>query len=186
MQKGDPIHLTFHTNDKDGNDTYMQLNGTCIKWENDEPIYLFVYIDITEQYELQKQLKKQSVELQKALQLAEKANNAKSDFLANMSHDIRTPMNAIIGMSFLAKANIGNDKKVLDCINKIESSSNLLLGLINEVLDMSKIESGKLLLSKDEINIGVLLEELVLMMQPEIRKSILYIFISRKCNMKML
>ena len=60
MQKGDPIHLTFHTNDKDGNDTYMQLNGTCIKWENDEPIYLFVYIDITEQYELQKQLKKQS------------------------------------------------------------------------------------------------------------------------------
>lgn len=171
MQKGDPIHLTFHTNDKDGNDTYMQLNGTCIKWENDEPIYLFVYIDITEQYELQKQLKKQSVELQRALQLAEKANNAKSDFLANMSHDIRTPMNAIIGMSFLAKANIGNDKKVLDCINKIESSSNLLLGLINEVLDMSKIESGKLLLSKDEINIGVLLEELVLMMQPEIKKK---------------
>ncbi len=169
MQQGEPVRFIFHTKDKNGMTACMQINGRCIRWEGDEPIYLFVYIDITEQNQLQEKLKQQSEELQKALILAEKANNAKSDFLANMSHDIRTPMNAVIGMTMIAKAHINNQEKISDCLNKIESSSKLLLSLINEVLDMSKIESGKLVLSKQDVNIGEILEELVVMMQPEIR-----------------
>lgn len=171
MQQGEPVYFTFHTKDKNGMKACMQINGRCIRWEGDEPVYLFVYIDITEQFELQKQLKLQSIQLQEALRQAEKANNTKSDFLSNMSHDIRTPMNAIMGMTMIAKAHINNREKVLDCLGKIESSSKLLLSLINEVLDMSKIESGKLVLSKQDINIGVLLEDLIVMMQPQIRSK---------------
>lgn len=171
MQKGESVNFIFSAIDKNGNKAYMKVNGSCIKWENDEPIYIFVYIDITEQHDLQEQLKEQSMQLQKALQVAKKANNAKSDFLAHMSHDIRTPINAIVGMSIIAKANIVDSVKVFDCIEKIETSSKLLLSLINEVLDMSKIESGKLVLSEDDVNIGSLMEELVIMMQPEIKKK---------------
>lgn len=171
MQQGEAVHFVFHTKDKNGMTACMQINGRCIRWDNDEPVYLFVYIDITEQNQLQEKLKQQSIELQEALRLAEKANNAKSDFLANMSHDIRTPMNAVMGMTMIAKAHINNQEKISDCLNKIEGSSKLLLSLINEVLDMSKIESGKLVLSKQEINLGNLLEELVVMMQPEIRSK---------------
>ncbi len=171
MQKGESVNFIFSAIDKNGDTAYMKVNGSCTKWEDDEPIYIFVYIDITEQHDLQEQLRNQSMQLQEALQAAEKANNAKSDFLANMSHDIRTPMNAIVGMSFIAKANIGDQMKVLDCIEKIETSSKLLLSLINEVLDMSKIESGKLVLSEDDVNIGNLMEELVIMMQSDTKKK---------------
>ncbi len=79
-----------------------------------------------------------------ALKVAERANDAKSDFLSRMSHDIRTPMNAIIGMTTIGKANSGDKEKVEDCLNKIEISSKFLLNLINEILDLSKIESGKM------------------------------------------
>lgn len=171
MRKGESVNFIFSAIDKNGDRAYLKVNGSCIKWEGDEPIYIFVYIDITEQHDLQEKLLQQSMQLQKALQEAEKANNAKSDFLANMSHDIRTPMNAIVGMSFIAKANIGDSEKVLDCIDKIETSSKLLLSLINEVLDMSKIESGKLVLSEDDMNIGALMEELVVMMQADTKKK---------------
>lgn len=171
MRQGQPVYFTFHTKDRYGIDVCMQISGKCIRWEADEPIYLFVYIDVTEQYELQKKLKQQSIQLQEALRLAEKANNAKLNFLSNMSHDVRTPMNAIMGMTMIAKAHINNQEKVLDCLGKIDSSSKLLLSLINEVLDMSKIESGKLVLSKQDINIGVLLEELIVMMQPQTRSK---------------
>lgn len=171
MWQGLPVYFTFHTKDRYGMNVCMQISGKCLRWEADEPVYLFVYIDVTEQYVLQKKLQQQSVQLQKALQLAEKANNAKSDFLSSMSHDIRTPMNAIMGMIMIAKANINNQEKFFDCLGKIESSSKLLLSLINAVLDMSKIESGKLVLSKQDINIGNLMEELVAMMQPQTRSK---------------
>ena len=75
---------------------------------------------------------------------ADEANKAKTDFLFNMSHDIRTPMNAIIGFTTIARHNAGNTEKVADCLNKIDSSGKHLLNLINEVLDMSRIEAGKL------------------------------------------
>jgi len=83
-------------------------------------------------------------ELEEARQAAEDASRSKSEFLSNMSHDIRTPMNAIVGMTAIATANIGNPQQVTNCLKKITLSSRHLLGLINDVLDMSKIESGKM------------------------------------------
>ena len=86
-------------------------------------------------------------ELEETRQAALEANKAKSEFLANMSHDIRTPMNAIVGMTAIATAHIDDRKQVQNCLRKITLSSKHLLGLINDVLDMSKIESGKLTLT---------------------------------------
>ena len=174
MLKGEPVHFVIQSKDKNGNGAWLQLNGECIGWEGDEPIYLIVYInitDITEQRELQKKLEKQSKQLKEALKSAEQANQAKSDFLARMSHDIRTPMNAIMGMATIAKAHVDERERILDCMEKIYGASKLLLSLINEVLDMSKIESGRLILSEDEFNVGELLQDLVVMMQPEIKNK---------------
>ena len=94
---------------------------------------------------------RQKEELASALVAAKQANAAKSDFLSRMSHEIRTPMNAIIGMSTIAAQSIGNDEQVADCIAKIGISSRFLLSLINDILDMSRIESGKMLLKSEKI-----------------------------------
>ena len=87
--------------------------------------------------------KKMNQALSDAVCAAETANRAKSTFLSNMSHDIRTPMNAIIGFTTLAVSNIENQEKVRDYLGKILASSNHLLSLINDILDMSRIESGR-------------------------------------------
>lgn len=173
MYKGESVHFVIQSQDKNGNYAWLQLNGECVSWKDGEPVYLIVYIDITditEQRELQKKLEEQSRELKETLEYAERANKAKSDFLARMSHDIRTPMNAIVGMTAIAETHIDEKDRVLDCLKKITGASKLLLSLINEVLDMSKIESGRLKLSDDEFNLGELLQELIVMMQPEIKK----------------
>ncbi len=94
---------------------------------------------------------RQTEELAAALVAAEQANAAKSDFLSRMSHEIRTPMNAIIGMSTIAAQALGDDEQVADCISKIGISSRFLLSLINDILDMSRIESGKMLLKNEKI-----------------------------------
>lgn len=104
--------------------------------------------DVTDLLEQQKQ---QQTMLEAALLAAEQANSAKSDFLSRMSHEIRTPMNAIIGMSTIAVQAIGDDAQVEDCIAKIGISSRFLLSLINDILDMSRIESGKMLLKNEKI-----------------------------------
>ncbi len=98
--------------------------------------------------------------LRDAYDNARRADNAKTDFLSRMSHDIRTPMNAIIGMTFIANSNIDNKDKVADCLEKITVSGNYLLSLINDVLDMSKIESGKFRLTEDDLNLCTLIDEL--------------------------
>jgi len=174
MQKGEPVHFVICSRNKNGSYSWFQLNGECIGCVNGESIYIIVYIDITditEQRELQKKLEEQSQLLKDALDFAEKANQAKSDFLARMSHDIRTPMNAIVGMTAIAGAHVDDHERVHDCLKKITSASNLLLSLINEILDMSKIESGRLKLSEDEFNIGELLQDLIVMMQSEIKNK---------------
>ena len=99
-------------------------------------------------------------DLEEALNIAKTANEAKSNFLSNMSHDIRTPMNAIIGFTTLMAKDVDNPSKVSEYIRKISVSSHHLLSLINDILDMSKIESGKSALHVAEFHFPELLEEL--------------------------
>lgn len=112
---------------------------------------------------------KQIAELELAEKEALKANRAKSEFLSSMSHDIRTPMNGIVGMTAIATANIDDPVKVKECLGKITLSSKHLLGLINDVLDMSKIESGKLSLNMNQISLRETMESIVNIVQPQIR-----------------
>ncbi|WNX84489.1 PAS domain-containing protein [Agathobaculum sp. NTUH-O15-33] len=118
--------------------------------------------------------------LEDALRRAENANMAKSDFLSKMSHDIRTPMNAIIGMTALAAAGTGDEARVRDCLDKIALSSKHLLGLINEVLDMSKIESGKLDLNLARTSLPELIEGSLLLVQPNIEQKHLHLTVDLK------
>ncbi len=108
-------------------------------------------------------------EVEAARLAAVEANRAKSDFLSSMSHDIRTPMNAIMGLTTIASANIDNKEAVRDALRKIALSSRHLLGLINDILDMSKIESGKISLTVEEISLRELMENLLNIMQPQIK-----------------
>lgn len=112
---------------------------------------------------------RQMWELEQARREATKANKAKSEFLSSMSHDIRTPMNGIVGMTTIAMANIDNTERVKDCLGKITLSSKHLLGLINDVLDMSKIESGKLTLNMSQISLRDTMDSIVNIVQPQIK-----------------
>ncbi len=107
--------------------------------------------------------------LQDALEAANRASAAKTDFMSKMSHDIRTPMNAIIGMTAIAAVHADNPDRVRDALSKISSSSRHLLGLINEVLDMSKVESGTISLAAEEFSLSDLLNSMLLMIQPQIK-----------------
>ena len=104
--------------------------------------------------------KRKNEALREAVSAAESANRAKSTFLSNMSHDIRTPMNAIVGFATLASNNVADKEKVRDYLGKILSASNHLLSLINDILDMSRIESGKLQLEETEVNLSQVYREL--------------------------
>ena len=113
-----------------------------------------------EMEESNKKLKKAKDIATEALQTAENANKAKTDFLSNMSHDIRTPMNAIIGMTSLIRHDAGNKDKVIEYADKIDISSQHLLGIINDVLDMSKIEAGKTVFKYTDFSILDFITEL--------------------------
>lgn len=114
--------------------------------------------------------------LRDAFEAANKANLAKSEFLSRMSHDIRTPMNAIVGMTAIAATHLEDREKMADCLSKITVSSKHLLGLINDVLDMSKIESGKIELSESEFNLADLVQSCLTIIRPAV--------ISRQHNLK--
>lgn len=113
--------------------------------------------------------RRQLTELENARREADEANRAKSEFLSNMSHDIRTPMNAIVGMTAIATANIDNKQQVQNCLKKISLSGKHLLGLINDVLDMSKIESGRMTLNIDQVSLREFTENIVNIIQSQIK-----------------
>lgn len=172
LLSGKTVHFTTRMHNQYETDAWLQINATCIEWQGGNPVYLAVFIDITNETELrqmQKKLEEQAEELKNALRLAKDANRAKSDFLSHMSHDIRTPMNAIMGMTDIAQAHLDDKTKVQDCLKKIALSSQHLLGLINDVLDMSRIESGKMTLNNDSLSLPELLENIVAIMQPHIK-----------------
>lgn len=111
---------------------------------------------------------RQQQALKAALLSAEKANTAKSSFLSNMSHDIRTPMNAIIGMTTIAQQYLHDPVRINNCLSKIELASNHLLELINDILDMSKIESGKLSLKESPLNLAEFVHNLISLINPQL------------------
>ena len=163
---------------KTGDKLEMELrrkNGGVYKWislmvsylpdysgsKKQQAVLVARFIDDERRREMEQQQ-----ELKEALVAAHTANEAKSAFLSQMSHDIRTPMNAIIGMTTIARQNIENKVKTLDCLNKIGSSSAHLLELINSILSMSKIESGKVILTDDELGLPQLLEDVLNIIRP--------------------
>jgi len=132
------------------------------------PSFYSVGIDITKARQEQARQRKA---LEEAYQAARVANMAKTTFLSSMSHDIRTPMNAIIGMTSIAQSNLESPDKVSDCLKKINTSSMHLLNLINEVLDMSKIESGKIDLEPENVNLSDLIQNVADMCRPLITEK---------------
>ncbi|MDO4188529.1 MAG: ATP-binding protein, partial [Lachnospiraceae bacterium] len=121
-------------------------------------------IKATEELRLNKEkLEESEANLQQALFTAQEASMAKTTFLSNMSHDIRTPMNAIIGYTELAKEHISDKDEVLDCLNTIKSSGDHLLSLINDVLDMSRIESGKMKVELSPCNLSEMINDIELL-----------------------
>lgn len=112
-----------------------------------------VTVAIQDVHESRMRSEKLKAALEDAYQSAKKANEAKSVFLSSMSHDIRTPMNAIIGMTQIARMHLGDRDRLEECLDKIESASGYLLGLINEVLDMSRLESGRMDLLEEPLNL---------------------------------
>lgn len=106
--------------------------------------------------------------LEEAYRAADQASKAKSDFLNSMSHDIRTPMNSIMGLTAIATMHVNDAERVKDCLSKITLASRHLLGLINEVLDMAKIESGKLALAEEDFSLSETVESLLTIVHPQI------------------
>ena len=121
---------------------------------------------------------KQSKKIMEAMEASEKAMKAKSEFLSNMSHDIRTPLYAVVGYTEIAKRNCDDRKKLMECFGKIKLSSNHLLNLINDVLDMSKIESGKLKIEEDSYNLKTIVKEINDMMRQSLLEKNLKLFIN--------
>ena len=174
LRRGEPLEATIRIKDKYDRDRWFHFNSTCIDTISDDPVYLSMFIDITditELRELQRKLEERTDMLNSALEAAKYANAAKSDFLSRMSHDIRTPMNAIMGMTALAVAHMDEPGRVSDCLNKISVSSRHLLSLINDILDMSKIESSQITLNCRKINLTELLGQLSSIMSPQAKEA---------------
>lgn len=132
------------------------------------PSFYSVGIDVTDD---RKEQARQRKALEDAYELARISNDAKTNFLSSMSHDIRTPMNAIMGMTVIARANLNYPERVNDCLEKVNSSSRHLLSLINEVLDMSKIESGKIDLISEVVSLPELLQNVMDICKPLIAEK---------------
>ncbi len=160
-QTEDSVRYYFRSGEEFG----KRHKQCTIRYFNEERTKLFVCIrDIEHQVRSEAKNKE---ELERAFESAEQANRAKSDFLSKMSHDIRTPMNAIVGMASIAKANMGDRERVEDCLSKITIASNHLTSLVNEVLDMSRIESGKMDLAMEEFDLVDLAGEVAEVLQPK-------------------
>ncbi len=157
-------------------DTYMRISVFMYQDQETGHIHgLFMATDITEAKRRQEE---QQQALRAAYEAANHASAAKSSFLANMSHDIRTPMNGIIGMTAIAGAHLDDKDRVADCLSKIMVASKHLLGLLNEVLDMGKIESGKIELQEEEFSLPDLVDDLITIAKPQIEAKHHEFFVS--------
>lgn len=152
--------------------TWMRLEIHPVSMESSDTKFAILTIRNVsgeKQRELERQAEEKAAKhaLEEAYEGARLANLAKSDFLSRMSHDIRTPMNAILGMTSIAERQLDNPDKLADCLNKIHVSGNHLLGLINEVLDMSKIESGSVSLNDGSFLLSETLDTVAQIIRPD-------------------
>lgn len=158
-------------------DKFLWSEMDVIKYEDVDDTPQSFAIGFAERDKFVREEIEQKQRLQEALEMAESANRAKTAFLNNMSHDIRTPMNAIIGYTSLASSHIDDTARVRKCLSKISQSSDHLLSLINEVLDMSRIESGKMSINEKEENLSDIIHDLRDMVQTEVNSKNLDFFI---------
>ncbi|MDE6760703.1 MAG: response regulator [Lachnospiraceae bacterium] len=157
---------------------WFHAAGRLSRREDGSPItFVGLFVDIDDEKKMEERLEKQKIDLEDALKAAQHANKAKTTFLNNMSHDIRTPMNAIIGFTSLAAAHIDNTEQVKDYLSKITTSSNHLLSLINDVLDMSRIESGKVKIEEKEASLPEIMHDLKTIVQADIASKQLEFYI---------
>ncbi|MDD3409410.1 MAG: response regulator [Eubacteriales bacterium] len=150
--------------------------GYPLIWTCMTVLIMVIYIHIQDKRR-ERETAAQQAQLRMALQQAQYASKAKTDFLSNMSHDIRTPMNAIVGFTAIAASHIDEKEIVHDSLSKIMTSSNHLLSLINDVLDMSRIESGKMHLQVAPCNLATVMHDLVDMVQSQISANQLELFV---------
>ncbi len=148
---------------------WFRATGKLSRREDGTPItYVGMFVDITDRRETAEKLLEQHRLLEEALDKAQRASRAKTAFLNNMSHDIRTPMNAIIGFTDLAATHLDNRELVRDYLSKITAASDHLLSLINDVLDMSRIESGNVVIEESPCSLPQILQGLQTMIQVDL------------------
>lgn len=156
-----PFRRVFETGTR-----YYRVEFAKLELEARETNIVVGFKDVDDEVRKEQQIQRA---LREAIHAANASSQAKSDFLSSMSHDIRTPMNGIIGMTAIASSSLDDREKVADCLRKITESSNHLLSLINEVLDMNKIESGKMELVEEEFNLAELLDGTLAMTRSQIQ-----------------
>ncbi len=176
FSRGEPEVTAEYWLKDDSEENICVRQSFIMTWddETEDIIVMAIVKEITGQ--VKKQME-QTQALRDALAQARHASNAKTTFLSNMSHDIRTPMNAIIGFTTIAVSHIDNREQVKDCLQKVLSSSNHLLSLINDILDMSRIESGKVQIKEQPCNISELTHNLVNIIQPQVKAKQMDLFI---------
>ncbi len=153
-----------YTNPLTSKESWISFAVYPVTTEDDLERYIISVRDLTT-------AKRNQQVLNDALSSAQSANAAKSDFLARMSHEIRTPLNAIIGMGSIAATSLDNKNRIQDCLNKINLSSKHLLTLVNDILDMAKIESGKFSIMHEKFNVSDLMRNLVSLILPEMKEK---------------
>jgi len=163
---------------KDRGYRWFRAAGKPSRRPDGSPVtYVGMFVDITDIKDTDDQLQEQHRLLEEALVQAQHASQAKSDFLNNMSHDIRTPMNAIIGFTKLASTHLDNMELVRDYLEKITTSSNHLLSLINDVLDMSRIESGRVVIHEAPCSLPQVLQDLQSMVLSDLHAKNLHFYL---------
>ena len=159
------------------------VGDLCWEWEDERKLYrstfdkdmcLCLLANVLEEQE-QSSIERDRRKMEEDLEAANVANRAKTKFLSEMSHDIRTPMNAIMGMTDIALSHVGDRQRVEDCLKKIQMASGHLLSLINEVLDMSRIESGRMTLVEEVIQLADMIHEILIVIKPQaVKKNIAF------------
>lgn len=176
MDKNNEINLEVRQMMQNGLYRWISLMVVRIDNPLNEDMLLYIFgRDIDSRKEMEQNLRD-------ALETAERASAAKSDFLSRMSHEIRTPMNAIIGMNEIAKKAVNKPESVANYLEKIDTSAHYLLSLINNILDMSRIESNKIIIEKKEIDMQDILDNIQNIIAPQAKNKGIYFVIEKKSN----